>query len=51
MNDTCKNRKDLIVGLKPLLELNVLIPEGMGEEIETDTARTSFEKPSVIKLA
>lgn len=48
MDNAPQNRKDLIGSFHAFLELDVLIPERMRQEIQPDATRSSFEKPAQI---
>lgn len=45
VNDTTQGGEDSVIGFQALLKLEVLVPERMGQKVETDTVRTSFEEP------
>lgn len=45
MNHPTEDGKYPIICFQPLLKLNVLVPEGMGQEIQPDTTGTSLEQP------
>lgn len=49
MNHTAQNGKYLIKRLKPFLELDVFVPEGVGKEVQAYAVCASF-KQSVMKL-
>ena len=44
VDNPTQDSKDLVVGLKALLELDILIPKGMCEEVKSNALRTSFEE-------
>lgn len=43
MDDAAQNGEDVIVGFQPLLEFEVLVPEGMRKEVETNTVCSTVE--------
>lgn len=44
LNDARQDSKDLIMCFEALLKLNVLVPERMGEEVQSDTASASLKQ-------
>ena len=44
-NDTIQNSEDPIVLFHALLELEVLVPERMSQEVEADAGCASLEEP------
>ena len=44
MHHSIEDGKDLVVCLQALLKLEILVPERMGEEVETDVLRASLKK-------
>ena len=50
-DDLAKNLEDVILVIKALLELNVLVPEGMRQEVLTTTFGAAFKKPEIVRSA
>lgn len=49
MDDPTQDGKDLVLGLQAFLELDILIPEGMREEIKPDAIRTSLKESMKVR--
>jgi len=45
LNDSCKNGKDSVVSLLTFLVLDILVPEGVGKEIEAYGGSAPFKEP------
>lgn len=48
VNYPAENPKYFVISFDAFLELKVLIPEWMSQEVEADTIGTSFEEPTEI---
>lgn len=46
MDNPVKDSKDLVLGLQPLLELQIFVPKRVSEEIKTNTCCASLEQPT-----
>lgn len=45
MYDPIENREDFVLSLQPFFELQILVPERVSKEIQTDTAGSSLKEP------
>jgi len=49
MDDAVQDSEDVLVGFKPLLELDILVPKWVREEVKADTLGSSFKQPMPLR--
>jgi len=50
-DDLAKNLEDVVLVIEALLELNVLVPKRMRQEVLTAAFCATFEKPKIVRSA
>jgi hypothetical protein len=45
VDDSAQDGEDSIMCIHALLKFDVLVPKGMGQEVESNASCTSFKKP------
>ena len=50
IDDSAQYGEDAVMGVHTFFELDILVPEGMGKEVEPDAYCTSLEEPDCVGL-